>query len=152
MLRNQQYGEGIDFPIIKQREGNQYGNGIDFPIIKQSGGGRNKQRTVNFTTRSGKKISFKTSSVRRRRQRRGKTQQRQQRRQRGRGGVIPEYLTKEIGEIAGSVGRAAVAEGMSEGVNIAKKGIQFFKNKLLRRRTRKVAKVLPISKGVPWVA
>ena len=149
MLRNQQYGEGIDFPIIKQREGNRYGKGIDFPIIKQSGGGRNKQRTVNFTTRSGKRISFKTSSVRRR-QRRGKTRQQ---RQRGRGGVIPEYLTKEIGEIAGSVGRAAVAEGMSEGVNIAKKGIQFFKNKLLNRRGRKrTKKVVPISEGVPWVA
>ena len=149
MLRNQQYGEGIDFPIIKQREGNHYGKGIDFPIIKQSGGGRNKQRTVNFTTRSGKRISFKTSSVRRR-QRRSKTRQRQQR-QRGRGGVIPEYLTKEFGEIAGSVGRAAVAEGMSEGVNIAKKGIQFVKNKLLNRRGRKL-KVIPISKGVPWIA
>ena len=101
--RNRQYGEGIDFPIIKQRTGNQYGEGIDFPIIKQRGGGRS---TVNFTTRSGKRISFKVSGAKRRQRRRCKTRQRQ----RGRGGVIPEYLNKEIGEIAGSVGRAAVAE------------------------------------------
>ena len=130
------------YPIRRNR---QYGEGIDFPIIRQRGGG-NKQRTVNFTTRSGKKISFKASGAKRR-------QRRRKNRQRGRGGVIPEYLTKEIGEIAGSVGRAAVAEGMSEGVNIAKKGIRFLKNKLTRRkRTKKVVAPSAVTETVPWIA
>ena len=80
-MRNQQYGEGIDFPIIKQRGGR-----------KRKG---NTQRTVNFTTKSGKRVSFKATSTKRRQRRRRKTQ-------RG-GGMMPEFLSKEIGEIAGSV-------------------------------------------------
>ena len=126
----------------------QYGEGFNFPIIRQSGGrGGNTQRMVNFTTKSGKRLSFKASNGKRRRRQQRKRRRRSIRQQ-GRG-VVPEYLTKEFGEIAGSFGRAAVTERMSEGVNVVKKGICFLKNKLSRKRTKKVTPA--ILQQVPWI-
>ena len=122
----EQEGGGNSYPIIRQE-----GGGTQYPIIKQEGGRR--RRRVAFVTRSGRKVTFSASPTKKRKA----TAKRQRRRRGQRGkGFIANYLGNELKDVGGQLARSVVSEGANEAQQLLRRGAQFVKNKLMRRRNR----------------
>ena len=76
------------------------------------------------------------------RQRRRPKKQRRRRNQRGKG-FLANYLGSELRDVGGQVARTVVLEGVNEAQGLLRKGARFLKNKLMRRRNRTTAQVVP---------
>ena len=130
------------FQIIMQEGGG--GSSLPFPIITQEGGASARERVVRFVTRAGKQVTFVTkgTKVQQRRHRRLQQRQPKQRRQIGRG-LVGDYFKSELDDVAGTLARTAVNEGLAEGKDLSRRGFRYVRDRLTRRQQQKQQAVLP---------